>query len=162
MLLAGVAAGFTPAELAARTDGIAFSRFRNEHLELDDGSLIINDCYNANPISMRAALEYLSRVDRPRKLAVLGLMAELGPDEVRYHEEIGELARSLEIEIIGVGDLARSYEPDLKAGNPEEAANLLRERLGPETAALIKGSRAAGLERITELVTEGQIERGEP
>jgi UDP-N-acetylmuramoyl-tripeptide--D-alanyl-D-alanine ligase len=159
---AGVAAGFTPAELAARTDGIAFSRFRNEHLELDDGSLIINDCYNANPISMRAALEYLSRVDRPRKLAVLGLMAELGPDEVRYHEEIGELARSLEIEIIGVGDLARSYEPDLKAGNPEEAANLLRERLGPETAALIKGSRAAGLERVTELVTEGQIERGEP
>ncbi len=158
---AGVAAGFTPVELAARTDGIAFSRFRNEHIELESGALIVNDCYNANPVSMRAALEYLAQVDRPRKLAVLGLMAELGPDEVRYHQEIGEIARSLDVEIIGVGDLARSYEPDLKAGNPEEAATLLMERLGPETAVLVKGSRAAGLERVTELVTGARDQEGE-
>ncbi|MCB0870446.1 MAG: UDP-N-acetylmuramoyl-tripeptide--D-alanyl-D-alanine ligase [Solirubrobacterales bacterium] len=153
---AGVAAGFTPAEMASRADGIAFSRFRNEHLDLGDRGLIINDCYNANPVSMRAALEYLAQIDRPRKLAVLGLMAELGPDEVRFHEEIGSLARELEIEVIGVGDLARSYDPDLKAGNPEEAARLLGERLGPETVALVKGSRAAGLERVTELVAAGE------
>jgi UDP-N-acetylmuramoyl-tripeptide--D-alanyl-D-alanine ligase len=153
---AGVAAGFTPAELACRTGGIAFSRFRNEHIDLGDRGLIINDCYNANPVSMRAALEYLARIDRPRKLAVLGLMAELGPDEVRYHEEIGALARELGIEVIAVGDLARAYDPDLKAGNPEEAARLLEERLGPEVAVLVKGSRAAGLERVTEILTTGQ------
>lgn len=152
---AGVAAGFTPAELAARAERIAFSRFRNEHIDLGDRGLIINDCYNANPVSMRAALEYLSSIDRPRKLAVLGLMGELGPEEVRFHEEIGSFARELEIEVIGVGDLARSYGSDLKAGNPEEAARLLKERLAPDTVALIKGSRAAGLEKVTELVTGG-------
>jgi UDP-N-acetylmuramoyl-tripeptide--D-alanyl-D-alanine ligase len=153
---AGVAAGFTPAELARRTGGIAFSQFRNEHIDLGDRGLIINDCYNANPVSMRAALEYLARIDRPRKLAVLGLMAELGPEEVRYHEEIGGLARELGIEVIGVGDMARAYDPDLKAGNPEEAARLLEERLGPEVAVLVKGSRAAGLEKVAELVTAGE------
>ncbi len=152
-IAAGIAAGFTPAELAARTEGIAFSRFRNEHIDLGERGLIINDCYNANPVSMRAALEYLAQIERPRKLAVLGLMAELGPDEVRFHEEIGAFARKLDIEVIGVGDLARSYDPDLKAGNPEEAARLLKERLGPDTVALVKGSRAAGLEKVTELVT---------
>ena len=152
---AGVAAGFSPAELAVRADAIAFSRFRNEHIDLGERGLIINDCYNANPVSMRAALEYLALVDRPRKLAVLGLMAELGPEEVRFHEEIGEIARDLEVEIIGVGDLARSYDPDLKAGNPEEAARLVEERLGPDLAVLVKGSRAAGLERVTELVAAG-------
>lgn len=151
-IAAGVAAGFTPAELASRTGGIAFSRFRNEHIDLGDKGLIINDCYNANPVSMRAALEYLAGIDRPRRIAVLGLMAELGPDEVRYHEEIGRLARDFEIEVISVGDLARSYDPDLKAGNPEEAARLVEERLGPDVAVLVKGSRAAGLERVTELL----------
>jgi len=150
---AGVAAGFTPAELAARADGIAFSRFRNEHIDLGDRGLIINDCYNANPVSMRAALEYLAQIDRPRKIAVLGLMAELGPDEVRFHEEIGEIARGLEVDVISVGDLARAYGADLKAGDPEEAARLVDERLGPDLAVLVKGSRAAGLERVTELVT---------
>lgn len=155
-IAAGGAAGFTPAEMAARTGGIAFSRFRNEHIDLGARGLIVNDCYNANPVSMRAALEYLAQIDRPRKFAVLGLMAELGPDEVRYHEEIGALARDLGVEVIGVGDLARSYDPDLKAGNPDEAARLLGERLGPDVVALIKGSRAAGLERVTELVTTGE------
>jgi len=157
-IAAGVAAGFTPAELAARTDGIAFSRFRNEHIDLGDRGLIVNDCYNANPVSMRAALEYLAQIDRDRKLAVLGLMAELGPGEVGFHEEIGRVARDLGIEVISVGDLARAYDPDLKAGSPEEAARLLGERLGPDVAVLIKGSRAAGLERVTELVTAAASE----
>ncbi|HNA45462.1 MAG TPA: cyanophycin synthetase, partial [Solirubrobacterales bacterium] len=121
--------------------------------DLGDRGLIINDCYNANPVSMRAALEYLAQIDRPRKIAVLGLMAELGPDEVRFHEEIGEIARGLEVDVISVGDLARAYGADLKAGDPEEAARLVDERLGPDLAVLVKGSRAAGLERVTELVT---------
>ena len=79
-------------------------------------------------------------------------------------ERIGSLARELGIEVIGVGDLARSYDPDLKAGDAEEAARLLKERLGPDLVVLIKGSRAAGLERVTELVTaatpESEATRG--
>jgi len=150
---AGIAAGFAPAELAARTGGIEFSRFRNEHIDLGDRGLIINDCYNANPVSMRAALQYLAQTDRERKIAVLGLMAELGPDERRFHEEIGELTRELGIETIGVGKLARSYGPGQEAADPEEAARLLAPKLGPDAAVLVKGSRAAGLERVAELLT---------
>ncbi|MBN8867232.1 MAG: UDP-N-acetylmuramoyl-tripeptide--D-alanyl-D-alanine ligase [Solirubrobacterales bacterium] len=153
---AGVAAGFTPSELSSRAGNVAFSKFRNEHIDLGGRGLIINDCYNANPVSMRAALQYLDQIDRERKLAVLGLMAELGPDERRFHEEIGQIARNMGIETIGVGELARAYSPDHEVADADEAAELLASRLGPDVAVLIKGSRAAGLERVAELITAGE------
>jgi UDP-N-acetylmuramoyl-tripeptide--D-alanyl-D-alanine ligase len=152
-IAAGIAAGFAPAELASRTGGISFSRFRNEHIDLGERGLIINDCYNANPVSMRAALQYLDQIDRDRKIAVLGLMAELGPDERRFHEEIGELTRELGIETIGVGELAKAYGPDHSVEDPDQAAEALAPLLGPDAAVLIKGSRAAGLERVAEVLT---------
>ena len=70
-----------------------FSSLRGEELELPDGVLIINDCYNANPVSMRAALDHLAAVaDRRgarRMVAVLGDMRELGPRRADFHREIG-------------------------------------------------------------------------
>ncbi len=150
-IAAGLAAGATPAELAARTGGIAFSKLRGEHIDLGSRGLLINDCYNANPISMRAALEHLAGFQGRRKVAVLGLMAELGPDTDEFHRQIGELSRELGIDtLIGVGEVARGYAPDLQAADTAEAANLAAGLLGPETVVLIKGSRSAGLEEVTE------------
>jgi len=150
-IAAGVALGADPAELADRAANIGFSSFRGERLELGDGILLVNDCYNANPVSMRAALDHLVTIDGSRRLAVLGEMAELGPDAPAYHREIGEHARAIGVDtIVGVGESARDYAPDELVGTPEEAAELLSARLEAGDAVLIKGSRSAGLEGVAE------------
>ena len=90
---------------------VVFSRWRGEEIELPGGGLLVNDCWNANPMSMRAALEDL--VDRAagrRTVAVLGEMAELGPDSTAYHREIGRLARDLDIGVlIAVGERGHQF-----------------------------------------------------
>ena len=148
----GIAVGAEPAEMARRAPGITFSRLRGELLELPDGIALVNDCYNANPISMRAALESLAAMDASgRRLAVLGGMFELGPEEASYHREMGALARGLGIgPIIGVGELARHYAPDEWAQDPEAAVAIADRLLGPGDAILVKGSRSVGLERFTD------------
>ncbi|HTU15179.1 MAG TPA: UDP-N-acetylmuramoyl-tripeptide--D-alanyl-D-alanine ligase [Solirubrobacterales bacterium] len=147
---AGLASGATLGELSVRTSSIKFSALRGEHIELEPGVLVVNDCYNANPLSMRAALEYLGGLeDRPRKIAVLGLMAELGPDQDRFHREIGEFARDSGIDLlIAVGPVAEGYGPDHTVDSPEAAAELLGSLLSPGDAVLVKGSRSAGLEAV--------------
>ena len=148
----GVILGIEPAEMAARAPGIEFSRLRGERVALQGGILLLNDCYNANPISMRAALENLAgREAGGRRLAVLGGMAELGPDAESFHVEIGALARERGIApVIGVGDLARDYSPDEWAPDPEAAAELVAGTLGEGDVVLVKGSRSVGLERFTD------------
>src|SRR5207244_1113525 len=68
---------------------VRFSSLRGEVVELEGGVTVVNDCYNANPMSMRAALEHLAATPAERRVAVLGTMAELGSDAERYHREIG-------------------------------------------------------------------------
>ena len=99
-IAAGVALGADLAEMADRAAGIGFSRFRGERLELPGGIVLVNDCYNANPVSMRAALDHLATLDAPRAVAVLGEMGELGPDSAAYHREVGEHARSAGLEAV--------------------------------------------------------------
>ena len=84
---AGVALGAPLAEMADRAANIGFSRFRGERLELGDGIVLVNDCYNANPVSMRAALDHLVSLDAARGIAVLGEMAELGTGAAGYHRD---------------------------------------------------------------------------
>jgi UDP-N-acetylmuramoyl-tripeptide--D-alanyl-D-alanine ligase len=92
-------------------------------------------------------------VTRGRRVAILGGMAELGPDGPQFHEEIGALARELGIApLIGVGELARDYMPDEWAPDPLAAAELARGILQPEDVALIKGSRSVGLEELTDVL----------
>lgn len=150
----GVALGISPAEMAPLAPRIGFSRLRGERVELQGEILLLNDCYNANPISMRAAVEHLgSEVTRGRRVAVLGGMAELGPDGPQFHEEIGALVRELGISpLIGVGELARDYMPDEWAPDPLAAAELVRGILQPEDIVLIKGSRSVGLEELTDVL----------
>ena len=150
-IAAGVALGADLAEMADRAADIGFSRFRGERLELPGGIVLVNDCYNANPVSMRAALDHLATLDAERSVAVLGEMGELGPDSARYHREVGEHARAAGIDfVIGVGLPAREYGPDELVADPGEAAELLAARLEPHDAVLVKGSRSAGLEAVAE------------
>jgi UDP-N-acetylmuramoyl-tripeptide--D-alanyl-D-alanine ligase len=152
---AGVALGVSPDEMADGAADIGFSRFRGERLELGDGIVIVNDCYNANPVSMRAALDHLASFDAERKVAVLGEMAELGPGAPGYHREVGEYARTEGLDLlVGVGEAARDYGPDELVGTPEDAAELLAARLEPGDAILVKGSRSAGLESVAEALAE--------
>jgi UDP-N-acetylmuramoyl-tripeptide--D-alanyl-D-alanine ligase len=150
-IAAGVALGAEPAGMADRAADIGFSRFRGERVELPGGIVLVNDCYNANPVSMRAALDHLATLGAERSVAVLGEMGELGPDSPRYHREVGEHARAAGIDfVIGVGLPAREYDPDELVADPDEAAELLAARLEPRDAVLIKGSRSAGLETVAE------------
>jgi UDP-N-acetylmuramoyl-tripeptide--D-alanyl-D-alanine ligase len=145
----GVALGTSLAEMADRAASIGFSRFRGERLEIGDGIVLVNDCYNANPVSMRAALSHLASLGDGRRIAVLGEMAELGPGAADYHREIGASARSEGVDLlVGVGEPARGYDPDELVGDPEEAAELLAAQIEPGDTILVKGSRSAGLEAV--------------
>lgn len=151
----GVATGAPLVEMADRAANIGFSSFRGERLEMGDGIVLVNDCYNANPVSMRAALNHLASIGDGRRVAVLGEMAELGPEGQAFHREIGEQAREAEVELlIGVGAPARDYEPDELVATPEEAAELLAAQLEPGDTILVKGSRSAGLEAVAESLRE--------
>jgi UDP-N-acetylmuramoyl-tripeptide--D-alanyl-D-alanine ligase len=151
----GVALGAPLAEMADRAANIGFSRFRGERLEMGDGIVLVNDCYNANPVSMRAALNHLAWIGEGRRIAVLGEMAELGPEAPAFHREVGERAREAEVELlIGVGAPARDYAPDELVATPEEAAELLAAQLEPGDTILVKGSRSAGLEAVAESLRE--------
>ena len=156
-IAAGFALGYPLGEMADRAPGIVFSRLRGELVELPENAILINVSYNANPISMRAALDHLATLEASgRRLAVLGEMRELGPDAAAYHREIGKHARERGVElIIGVGELAGAYEPDQHVADAEAAADALAEALGPGDAVLVKGSRAVGLERVAEKLAEG-------
>jgi UDP-N-acetylmuramoyl-tripeptide--D-alanyl-D-alanine ligase len=147
----GVALEAEPAEMGRRASGISFSRLRGEVIELPGGSVLVNDCYNANPISMRAALDHLASLDAGRRIAILGGMAELGPDAPAYHREAAAHARELGIdELVGVGDLARYYAADRWAPDPETAAELVAASVGSGDALLVKGSRSVGLEAFSQ------------
>ena len=159
----GVALGEPPERLARRTAGISFSRLRGELIALPGDSVLINDCYNANPISMRAALENLAARDvTGRRIAVLGGMAELGPTGPEYHREAGAEARRLGIDaLVGVGELARDYGADRWAADPEAAAAEVAPLLGEGDAVLVKGSRSVGLEAFApELLAIGRRDGG--
>jgi UDP-N-acetylmuramoyl-tripeptide--D-alanyl-D-alanine ligase len=155
-IAAGIALGFSLDQMAGLAAGIVFSRLRGELVELPEDAILINDSYNANPISMRAALDHLASLNAAgRRLAVLGEMRELGPDAGAYHREIGDYARQRGVElIIGVGEQASAYEPDQQVADAEDAADALAAALRPGDAVLVKGSRAVGLERVAEKLAD--------
>jgi len=133
---------------------VEFSKLREEERPLPGDGLLLNDCYNANPVSMRAALEHLAaRAGGRRRVAVLGEMAELGDGAPAYHREIGELLRELGIEqVIAVGPLARDYGGTWVASAGEAAARL-RADLRAGDVVLVKGSRSVGLEVVAENIS---------
>ena len=136
---------------------VEFSPWRGEQLPLPGGGLLINDAYNANPVSMRAALAHLAAVATGRRrVAILGDMAELGSAAPAYHEEIGrEAARHGVDALLAVGELARAYVdggvPVTRwAADAEAAATEATDFVQPGDVVLVKASRALGLERVAE------------
>jgi UDP-N-acetylmuramoyl-tripeptide--D-alanyl-D-alanine ligase len=153
-LHAYAALGLPLESAAAGVHGIRLSPWRGEEIPLPGGGFVVNDAYNANPDSMRAALEHLAeRAGDRRRIAILGEMAELGASAKSYHREVGRLAASLGVEVIGVGEAARSYEPVAWAATVDELRELARTTVSPGDAVLVKASRAVGLEGIADDVT---------
>jgi UDP-N-acetylmuramoyl-tripeptide--D-alanyl-D-alanine ligase len=114
---------------------------------------------------MRAALDHLAQVaarrDAARAIAVLGEMRELGPDAERFHEEIGRHAAGAAGVLVAVGPLAGAYERGYagagevtRAAEAADAADLVRDVVRGGDVVLIKASRAAGLERVTQALTD--------
>jgi UDP-N-acetylmuramoyl-tripeptide--D-alanyl-D-alanine ligase len=130
---------------------VEFSKLREEERPLPGDGLLLNDCYNANPVSMRAALQQLAeRGAGHRRVAVLGEMAELGAGAPAFHAEVGRVLSALGIEhVIAVGDLARAYGGDW-VPTAADAAARVRADLRPGDVVLVKGSRSVGLEVVAE------------
>jgi UDP-N-acetylmuramoyl-tripeptide--D-alanyl-D-alanine ligase len=136
---------------------VRFSSMRGERVALGIGALVINDCYNANPLSMRAALDDLAvQHAEGRRVAVLGDMLELGPAEQEHHREIGAYAASAGVQLlVTVGPRAAAmldgFDGEAHAVlDATEAASLLPELVQAGDVVLVKGSRGVGLEAVTQ------------
>jgi len=160
--------GAAPAKVAA---GLAAarpaSRWRMEVTKSPYGVTVVNDAYNANPDSMRAALRALAAMSAGRRSwAVLGEMAELGRAAAAEHAQIGRLAAELGIQrlvVVGAGaaDIAAGAADNglraTAAGDVETAVALLRAELAPGDVVLVKASRAVGLERVAAGLLAGAV-----
>ena len=134
---------------------VALSDLRGQRLELPGGVTIVNDCYNANPMSMRAALDDLASAAPGRRVAVLGDMLELGPESERFHQEVGAHARERGVDLlVTVGPRAAAMDGDQAVANAEEAAALLPELLEDGDTVLVKGSRGVGLEVVADALRQ--------
>jgi UDP-N-acetylmuramoyl-tripeptide--D-alanyl-D-alanine ligase len=120
----------------------SISAMRMEVLIAPSGATVINDAYNANPTSMRAAIEALASTAATRRVAILGLMAEID-DAAAAHREIAAFAAERDIEVISVATDMYGIQP---SSDPVAALGMI----GQGDAVLVKASRSAGLERIAE------------
>lgn len=177
-----LAAAAVARELGMPTEEIAtalseagtLSRWRMEVVERPDGVTVVNDAYNANPESMRAALRALASMGRAaearggRTWAVLGEMAELGGESLAEHDAVGRLAVRLNVsKLVAVGGQAAAWvqmgaynegswgEESVHVSDAEAAIDLLRSELRPGDVVLVKASRAVGLERVALALLDG-------
>jgi UDP-N-acetylmuramoyl-tripeptide--D-alanyl-D-alanine ligase len=162
-LLAAVAAaralGVTP---GGRLE-VRFSALRGERIALPGAIVLVNDCYNANPMSMRAAIEDLTETASARTLAVLGDMLELGGEAgPGLHREVGAYAARRGVDVlVTVGpqaaEMAKTFGGEAHSvPDAEAAAELLGMLLREGDTVLVKGSRGVGLERVAQvLAVEG-------
>ena len=157
---AGRVFGLSLEECAA---GLASAPLTKARLQLRDinGVQFLDDSYNANPDSMKAALRTLVELETEgRRIAVLGAMGELGSESKRGHREVGEAAAAFRIDqLITVGELgagisraalAAGLENVTNVAGTSEAAELLASAASPGDLVLVKGSRSARMERVME------------
>ncbi|MGA5101799.1 UDP-N-acetylmuramoyl-tripeptide--D-alanyl-D-alanine ligase [Streptomyces lavendulocolor] len=170
--------GMSVDEIAtALSEAGSLSRWRMEVTERPDGVTIVNDAYNANPESMRAALRALAAMGQAaqakggRTWAVLGQMAELGDEALAEHDAVGRLAVRLNVsKLVAVGGREASWlqlgaynegswgEESVHVSDARAAIDLLRSELRPGDVVLVKASRSVGLERIAQALLENSTE----
>ncbi|MFF7749895.1 UDP-N-acetylmuramoyl-tripeptide--D-alanyl-D-alanine ligase [Streptomyces sp. NPDC007971] len=168
--------GMSADEIAlALSEAGSLSRWRMEVTERPDGVTIVNDAYNANPESMRAALKALAAMGKGRRTwAVLGKMAELGDEALAEHDAVGRLAVRLNVsKLVAVGGTEASWlqlgaynegswgEESVHVSDAQAAVDLLRSELRPGDVVLVKASRSVGLESVAQALTgtgaEGEV-----
>ncbi len=157
-LLAAVAAAVA---VGVRPDGpleVRFSAMRGTRTPLAGSVLLLDDCYNANPMSMRAAIEDLAETATGRSAAVLGDMLELGPDAPRMHRELARQLNSSGVSLLVTvgplaGEMAGVFTGECHpAADAQAAAELVVGLLRDGDTVLVKGSRGVGLERVVEKI----------
>ena len=161
-LLAAVAAAqAVGVEPSGRVD-VEFGALRGEHVTLPSGAVLINDCYNANPLSMRAALDDLAtQAPEGRRVAVLGDMLELGPEEAAAHRSLGAYAAASAVDVlVAVGPLSTLLSEEFDgefhhAADAAEAASVAARIVAPGDVVLVKASRGIGLETVAEVLGRG-------
>jgi UDP-N-acetylmuramoyl-tripeptide--D-alanyl-D-alanine ligase len=158
--LAALAAARAVGVRASGRIEVTFSPMRGQRVALANGSVVINDCYNASPPSMRAALDDLATQDPAgRRVAVLGDMLELGAGELELHREIGVHARAAGVELlITVGSRAvamlETFDGEAHAvGGADEAAALVGELIEPGDLVLVKASNGVGLWAVADALS---------
>ncbi len=172
-----LAAGFPLADIATALSAVdAASRWRMEVHDRPDGMVVVNDAYNANPDSMRAALEALVAIGRARgrrTVAVLGEMLELGSEHEAGHRSVGTDAVRLGVDVVVVVGqpaapiaqaIAQAVPPAdapvvVRTEGREEALDWVRQNAGPEDVVLVKASRGAALEWVAERLL-GDVDSG--
>ncbi len=130
-------------------------------------SILIDDSYNAAPVSATEAIKLLDRFPRAKKIAVLGDMLELGDESDSAHAQIGKLAASLNLQkLVTIGELGKkiaiaaqeagmSQDKIISFNNSDEAKQQVLQMIEPETVVLVKGSQGARMEKISkELLAE--------
>ena len=149
--------GISDDDLVEVAAGLRPESGRGEVHRLSDGTTVIDDSYNSNPVALRRALEGARRLEGVRHVAVLGSMLELGEEEATYHLEAGRVAAELGFDIVlGVGELARDLSEAARAAgvsahwvpDAEEAAEWVAARISGGEVVLVKGSRGVGLELV--------------
>ena len=170
-----IAVGVDLEQVAEQLGAIgAVSRWRMEPHVRGDGLLVVNDAYNANPESMRAAVRTLGHIGAARSgrsIAVLGEMRELGDDTAQGHRSVGVALAEAAIDVlVTVGEVSRPIAEGAQGSGTwtgeaiitasrDEALSWLRENVSGEDVVLVKASRGAALELIVEGILEGAAAR---
>ncbi len=160
-ITAGYALGFTAQEMQAGLERLEVTKMRFEYKKVGEYT-VINDAYNASPMSMAAALKTLAEVAPGRKIAVLGDMLELGSVSAAAHEQVGREAAAIGADAlitrgtlggsIADGAEAAGLQAVYRCASHEEAGQKLHELLQPGDTILFKGSRGMQMEKIIDLL----------
>lgn len=154
----GLAAGVSLAAAATALATAALSKWRMELRDLEGGATLLDDTYNANPESARAALDALASIECGRRIAVFGEMLELGADSEAQHRAVGEYAASRVDVVAAVGAAARPIADGAGAGavalaDRAAAVDWLRGQLAAGDVVLVKASRGVHLEEVAAALT---------
>ncbi|MBB5933879.1 UDP-N-acetylmuramoyl-tripeptide--D-alanyl-D-alanine ligase [Streptomyces zagrosensis] len=150
---AGLAAGVPLTMASAALATASLSRWRMELRDLASGATLLNDSYNANPDSTRAALDALAAIEGRRRIAVLGEMLELGDDSAAWHHAIGEYAAARADVVVAVGEAARPIADGAGAramvlADNKATVGWLRGHVTAGDVVLVKASRGARLDEV--------------